>query len=258
MCDLVCVIPLYGDDCQDVSLRMVSSLALQKTGYIVKYVFYYDDTVSRATINQICFLMSQRGRILDKDYYIFYSEITSSGHKRNLGLKFALENSIYVWFLDQDDYLLRDDAIQIILYNCYKAQLDAVQIKFNIPDSVDAANRKTIFNTPTMPWKYIFKTSKLEGYAFREDCEYGSDIPITIRYLSDNDHIKFNDDLTFNFYIDNQIPTIKATIYFYNYLNTNSHMYSFAIKDKEHQKEPMDKAYTLIREIKESKVNENN
>ena len=244
MFDLTCVIPLYGDTCEQVSLRMIASLAVQQTRYNVHYMFMYDNTVPLSVMKNIGCLLSGKQQF----DFVNCADKTCSGYKRNTGLKIAVETSNYVWFLDQDDYLVRDDTFEIILDSCYQHNFNAIQIRFTVPDTLDNYNKNVILKTPTMPWKYIYKTSNIADYRFEEDCEYGSDIPMTIRYLAENNHMKFNEDLTLNIY--NPIPMLKPVMYFYNYLNANSHMYTFAEKTTDEQKAPIEHAYEIMGRIK--------
>ena len=218
MYDLVCVLPLYGKNCKDVSLRMISSLAIQKTSYKVKYMFYYDDTVDNDALNQITFLMS--GRYIE--YEIIHSEKTCSGHKRNLGLRYAEKNAKYVWLLDQDDYLEYEDTIGVVLGYCLEKDLNLLKLPFRTPGYLDKQNTKIIHNIPTMPWQYIVRTDLLDEIAFKEDNEYGSDIPYSIKLLVKTGYAVINEDLSIHYL---KFPsTCSIPMYYYNYLNKNSYM----------------------------------
>lgn len=247
MYDLTCIVPLYGKNCEDVSLRMVSSLALQKTRFSVKYLFYYDDTVSIHTLTQIDNLFGRRG----KDYSAVYSNKTCSGHKRNLGLRFAEANSTYVWLLDQDDYLLRDDVIELILQYLNGTNGEVFKVTFTVPDSIDEGNNQIIHSIPTMPWQYVVRTDLISGYAFNEENEYGSDVPFSIRFLVMHDYMKVNEDLSVTF--KKILPAFKNSIYLYNYLNPNSYMSSHLTMKEEPKHSEMDYAYGEIRKVKEEK-----
>ena len=251
MYDLTVILPLYGKDCEDVSLRMVSSLALQKTQFNVKYLFYFDKTVSVGAIYQIESLF--RRRHPEKDYDIIYSNETCSGYKRNLGLKFAEENSKYVWLVDQDDYIISDDVIEIVLKFLLGNNERAFKISFATPDYLDEENNKIIHSIPTMPWQYIVRTDLIKGYRFREDGEYGSDVPFSIRFLVMNDYMKVNDDLTVS--IKTLMPQIRNNLYFYNYLNPNSYMSTHLYKTETTKEDEREYAYSEIRKVKEEYEN---
>lgn len=245
MYDLVCIVPLYGENCEDVSLRMVSSLALQKTSFKVKYLFYYDSTVPKKAILQIMELLSHR----NIDYDILFSEMTCSGHKRNMGLEFARKNSKYVWLVDQDDYLLRDDTIQTILYLCVNNNLDVFKVSYSLPDNIGEQNIKIIRSIPTMPWQYVIKTELLDGYSFNETLEYGSDVQFSIRFLAMNEYIKIAENLTIQYL--RLPPAIKSNLYFYNYLNENSYMCHHAELTEGKKIVQQQEAFSEIAKIKE-------
>lgn len=249
MYDLVCVLPLYGKNCEDVSLRMISSMALQKTTFKVKYLFYYDDTVSTKTLNQIIFLMDSR----NIDYEIIKSEKTCSGYKRNLGLRYAEKNAKYVWLLDQDDYLEYEDAIDIILKYCLKENPKILKLLFRTPSYLDEENTKIIHSIPTMPWQYVVKTDLLDGISFKEDNEYGSDIPYSIQLLVKNGYAVVNNELTMNYV--KLPPTCAIPLYYYNYLNKNSYMGNYAMFNDQDMIKQQDYGYAELRKIKEKYEN---
>ena len=245
MYDLVCVVPLYGKNCEDTSLRMVSSLALQKAIHKIKYKFYYDDTVSEQTLSQIKYLLDNR----NIDYDITYSELTCSGHKRNMGIKYAIENSKYIWLVDQDDYLLRNDTLEVIISICLHYNLDIFKVSYSVPDNIGKGNEDTIRTIPTMPWQYVVRTDLLEGYAFDEVMEYGSDVPFSIRLLVMNKYMKVNKDLSVSYV--KVLPAIEHKLYFYNYLNEDSYMYYHAVAGSEVKEDQREKAFAEIAKVKE-------
>ena len=244
MYDLVCIVPLYGADCENVSLRMISSLAIQKTSYKVKYLFYYDDTVSTFAVDQVKFLMGNRKLFYD----IYKVDKTCSGHKRNLGLEFAQKRSKYVWCLDQDDYLLREDAIQNILDFCLKRNIDIFKIKYDLPGILDQENKNIISVIPTMPWQYVVRTDLINDCRFNENNEYGSDIPYSIRVLVKTGYIKINDQLSIN-YIKPPL-SFSVSLYFYNYLNPDSYMAEHALSESSKKDHEVDYAYGELRKLR--------
>ena len=249
MYDLVCVLPLYGKDCKDVSLRMISSIALQKTKFKVKYLFYYDDSVDAEAIQQVSFLL--RGRDFDID--IIHTKKSCSGYKRNLGLRYAEKNAKYVWLLDQDDYLEYEDAIDIILNYCLKENPKILKLLFRTPSYLDEQNTKIIHSIPTMPWQYVVRTDLLDGISFKEDNEYGSDISYSIQLLVKNKYAVINDELTMNYV---ELPPIcSIPLYYYNYLNKNSYMGNYAMFNDQDMIKQQDYGYAELRKIKEKYEN---
>lgn len=220
MYDLVCVLPLYGSDLKNC-INMAASLAKQNfDNYEVFYKIYYDDTVNSSVIDTIDMMFKN----CEVELYDFeYCENTHSGYKRNKGLEFALANEIpYIWFIDQDDYLIYEDTFKGIVEHFKEEPEDIIRVKFNIPYFVGEKNTAIIYNTVTMPWQYIFKTTELKNYRFNETIEYGSDIPVTVFYLIDKGYLEQNE---YNKFAWKQgMPTTIGQVYFYNYLNVRSVM----------------------------------
>ena len=253
MYDITCVIPLYGKTCEDTSLRMVSSLALQKTDYSVKYLFYYDDTVSKDALAQIYFLF--KGRNIDYD--VIYSNKTCSGYKRNMGIEWAQKNSKYIWFIDQDDYLVNDDVFESTIPALLKYNLPCIKVTYNIPDYINAFNRENILKTPTMPFQYIIRTDLIDDCRFDEDIEYGSDINYVIKFLLEQGYYKFSEDSTM-LNLAKDFPTITTIQYFYNYLNENSYMNKHAVSEHKTKQEEINHAISILEKLKERFDNESN
>lgn len=244
--DLTCVIPLYGDNCEDTSLRMVSSLAVQKTKYKVRYLFFDDETVSEKTLEQINYLLGGR----NIDFHIIASSKTSSGYKRNRGIEMSLDVSKYIWFIDQDDFLVKTDTFDIILDGLTDyPELSFAKVKFLVPDNIGEENQKIIYNIPTMPFQYIIKTEELRDLRFKIDMEYGSDIPITISLLAKGKYIKFNKDLSFQ--LVKEIPKFNYLLYYYNYLNTHSYMREHTYMEIDKKQKQIDDAYNVIAEVRD-------
>lgn len=251
MLDLAVIIPLYGKNCEDVSLRMISSLAIQKTKYNVEYEFYYDDTVSKSTLNQIRYLLDYR----DINYNIFHCEKSASGYKRNLALEYAKENAKYVWFIDQDDYLISDYTFEYILNGLTSISgVTCLKINFAVPDKtvIGEFNYNTIIKTPTMPWLYVIRTDKLDGLYFMENMEYGSDIPYTINFLVSNGYYAFDEDgITLHQIKPFVTLNPNLPLYYYNYLNINSYMNKHAKTNGKQKEIEIEKASALLQECKD-------
>ena len=246
--DLTCVIPLYGDNCENVSLKMVSSLATQETKYKIRYLFFSDKTVSDKAIEQIHYLLSGR----KTEYCVIHCPDTSSGSKRNLGIQLSLDVSQYIWFIDQDDYLVKPNTFDIILDALAKYPfLNLVKIKFLAPDNITDYNQKSIYDTPTMPFLWIIKTEKLRDLRFRTDMEYGSDVPITIELLAEEGYIKFNDDETATFKYTKTIPHFEVLLYYYNYLNDHSYIRKHCLMEKDKKEKEIKAAIDVIKGIRE-------
>ena len=245
MNDLLCVIPLYGNDCERVSLRMVSSLAIQETKYDVTYLFIYDDTVSLDALINIKLLL-RNSKI---KFVMMKSDKQRSGYKRNKGIRYASENGFnYIWFLDQDDYIIKDNVFDPILYFLYHNNAEVLRIGFELPDTIDEQNKKNLMITVTMPWLYIIKVELIKDYRFNEEHEYGSDVPYTIRFLANRGYIKILPDAKLR--IVKEIYTSVISLYYYNYLNDNSYMGKHFHMEGSEKQEEVDYAINEILKVK--------
>ena len=224
MYDLGIILPLYGNDCAVVSDKMVKSLFYQKIeNHKVKYVFFYDKTVqSEAIVNIINNELISRNPNISIELH-YTGEHTASGYKRNIGIQ-RCSDCKYMWLVDQDDFIIYNDAVEKLL-DCIEERPDepVFKLTFSIPEQVaKMPNGKAIFGIPTMPWQYVFKYDEVKNYRFAENCEYGSDIPVTIYFLVDHGYYKIENEQGSMSYGKNSLSTVKIPIYFYNYLNPNS------------------------------------
>lgn len=216
--DLICIIPLYGENCGRVSSRMCASISSAVTTKKIKIVFIYDSTVSVQSLFTINQIMTSTKNTYDIEYV--FSGLSSSGYKRNYGIRYYSDSCDLIWLLDQDDWLLIDDFDPII--DIAKETIESGQpcIKIPFQRPINEEVYTNIDEVLSMPWQYIYNPQVAKKYKFDEDIEMGSDIPFVVGILVDNNLYNYETGklsaITFNKYI-----------YYYNYLNP----YSESIKE---------------------------
>lgn len=227
--DLICIIPLFGYNCGRVASRMCASLASIVTTKKIKIVFIYDKTVSIQSLLTILQIMqSVNNKNLSTE--IIFSDKTSSGYKRNLGIEKYHSQCKLIWLLDQDDWLLPDyfDEIIDIAQETIDAGNPCIMIPFQRPvlDHI----LTNIDSVMTMPWQYIYDPEVAIKYKFDETIEMGSDIPFVVGILTDYD---LYDPIT------SHIRAIRfdKPIYYYNYMNNNSESRRVLAEEQRREKE---------------------
>ena len=151
--------------------------------------------------------------------------------------------------MDQDDYLMREDAVDIILRYCLEHNTDVFKIFYSLPDNLSEGNREGILKTATMPWQYIVRTDIIDDCYFKEDIEYGSDIPYTIKMLVKNKYMTVLDNLNVKFI---KLPTYcNQSLYFYNYLNQNSYMNYHTASGQSNKNKQINEAFIELQKIKD-------
>lgn len=134
---------------------------------------------------------------------ILNCEIQGCGAARNVGLEHATGE--YLWFVDGDDWLLEETAIQ---------------------DALDAAKGRDIFRIPyasdhfswnyfSMVWQYILRREFVQEFRF-PNYQPGEDDAYMEQVLQKAGYNKWN---------HMQVPHLDRPLYFYNYLREGSNMY---------------------------------
>lgn len=157
------IIPLYKTKLHHI-LPLMGSYSnqyfLEKT--LTELLFLYDDTVEQEVLNFI------KKVLQDLSYFkltFIKSENTASGYKRNLGIQKA--EGDYVWFNDQDDWLVNQASLIALIKFVKEHPKDHYLIEPNYTvDTPPVAGR---------PWMHVVKKELAQKFRFLEDKEWGAD-----------------------------------------------------------------------------------
>ena len=168
--------------------ELLKSIKEQKTDYDYECIFVLDSCTDNSQ------RIIEESGICDT---LVNCSVHSCGLARNRGMEFA--NGRYIWFLDSDDYLISDTAIQ--------EAMDFVQGKriVKIPFESDNFNSSCY----AMVWQYIFSRELIGNQKFREE-----------QPAEDN---AFMDEM-FGKVNPMSIETYDFPLYFYRYLREGSNM----------------------------------
>ena len=190
MVELSLIIPVHNTETWLPEL--INSLKEQKTDYELEYIFVLDNCTDNSKT-----IIEESGIA----NHIYECCVNSCGIARNKGLELATGK--YIWFLDSDDYLLCDTAIQ--------EALDFVQGKkiVRIPFTSDKFNASCY----AMVWQYVFDHDLIKDIKFREE-----------QPAEDNDFM----DKVFMRVSKMQVEVYDFPLYFYRYLRPGSNMERFS------------------------------
>ena len=192
MVDVSIIIPCHNTEKYIPDL--LKSLKEQKTEYEIEYIFIFDNCTDDTK-----YLVEQSGIA-----NILYScECGSCGLSRNKGLEYATGK--YIWFMDSDDYLTTDTAIQEAIDFIKEVDKPIVKIPFESDK----------FNSPcyAMVWQYVFERELIKDLRFRKE-----------QPAEDNDFM----DKVFFRYPSREIETYYFPLYFYRYMREGSNMFRYA------------------------------
>ena len=186
MSDLSIIVPVHNTE--KWLPELLKSIKEQKTDYEYECIFVLDSCTDNSQ------RIIEESGICDT---LVNCSVHSCGIARNRGMEFATGR--YVWFLDSDDYLLTDTAIQ--------EAMDFVQGKriVKIPFESDNFNSSCY----AMVWQYIFERDLIGKQRFREE-----------QPAEDN---AFMDEM-FGKVNPMSIETYDFPLYFYRYLREGSNM----------------------------------
>lgn len=107
------------------------------------------------------------------DYIILDTEYGSPGEARNAGLE--ISNSRYIWFIDGDDWLTCDNAIDTVLECMIRDDMDIVEFKIK-----SVANPNGVFGGGTV-WRAMLSSRVIDGLRFNnrqngEDNDFSWDV----------------------------------------------------------------------------------
>ena len=192
-CDISIIIPVFN--LEHYIGKMIESLKAQDLGdYSVEYIAVLNNCTDRSEeiiresgiFNEVLFCTEQ-----------------GCGCARNVGLDHA--HGEYIWFLDGDDWLLRDDAIKYILDH-----IDGRPI-MRVPFMSDAYHSECF----GMVWQYVLKRDEVKDIRFRK-----------VQPAEDEDYMrKVLGKIGYQASLWKYVPALDKPLYYYNYLRAGSNMW---------------------------------
>ena len=192
-CDLSVIIPVFN--LEHYIGRMIESLQSQDLGdYKVEYIAVLNNCTDRSEE------IIRASGIFSK---VLFCEEQGCGCARNVGIDHA--EGKYIWFMDGDDWLLRDDAIKYLLDH-----VDGRPI-MRIPFESDAYHAEYF----SMVWQYILKREDVKDLRFRQR-QPGEDDDYMRRAL---------ERTGYQAALFKYVPALDKPLYYYNYLRAGSNMW---------------------------------
>ena len=192
-CDLSVIIPVFN--LEHYIGRMIESLQSQDLGdYKVEYIAVLNNCTDRSEE------IIRASGIFSK---VLFCEEQGCGCARNVGIDHA--EGKYIWFMDGDDWLLRDDAIKYLLDH-----VDGRPI-MRIPFESDAYHAEYF----SMVWQYIIKREEVKDLRFRQR-QPGEDDDYMRRVL---------ERTGYQAALFKYVPALDKPLYYYNYLRAGSNMW---------------------------------
>lgn len=149
--DLTIIIPCHN--LENYIQALLTSLSIQYLSYNVQLIFVLDACTdrTRAVIEAALPWLDQ--------YIVEIHECNYKlpGFARNVGFSYAYSD--YIWYIDGDDWLVGDDAIETLIVEAHTMTEDILQFNYEAP------NFKGIGHY-SMVWQYIFRTSYIQDHKF--------------------------------------------------------------------------------------------
>ena len=192
-CDMSIIIPVFN--LEHYIGKMIESLKAQDLGdYSVEYIAVLNNCTDRSEE-----IIRESG-IFSK---VLFCTEQGCGCARNAGLDHA--HGEYIWFLDGDDWLLRDDAIKYILDH-----IDGRPI-MRVPFTSDAYHSECF----GMVWQYVLKRDEVKDIRFRK-----------VQPAEDEDYMrKVLGKIGYQASLWKYVPALDKPLYYYNYLRAGSNMW---------------------------------
>lgn len=195
--DLSVIVPVYN--LENYISPLLESLKKQKVGaYEVEYIF----VLNKCTDNSEKVIREEAEPL---NPTIINCEYQGCGNARNAGFEEARGD--YIWFMDGDDWLTRNDAIKDALDKAYGKGLDILRVPFD--------SNSFNYNYFSMVWQYIFRREFIEEFRFShiQPCE---DDEFMVKVLNKAGY----SPMTFL-----KMPHLNKVAYHYNYMREGSNMY---------------------------------
>lgn len=192
-CDLSIIIPVYN--LERFIHQMLQSLQAQKTTYTYEVIFVLNNCTDKSeeVIREYGF-----GNI-------FYCAEQGCGPARNTGIEQA--QGEYIWFMDGDDWLIDDTAIQTAMDKA-KGH-DIIRVPF-----LSVHFPREYFS---MVWQYVFRREFVKEFRFPDyqPCEDDAYMEKVLAKAGLNRHTYM------------ELPHTDKPLYVYNYLREGSNMYRY-------------------------------
>ena len=200
-CDLSIIIPVFN--LENYITPMLLALLSQECSYSVEYIFVLNNCTDHS-----------RDVILESglDCKIINCSIQGCGPARNAGLEIA--GGEFIWFMDGDDWLLSETALEDVLTKAKFEGLNILRIPF--------AHDRYHFEYFSMVWQYLFRREFIEEFRFpaiqpAEDDVYMTQVLAKAGYNRGT-------------YMS--MPHMDAPLYFYNYMREGSNMFRVAAGER--------------------------
>lgn len=201
--DLSIIIPCHN--LESFIPHLLNSLSTQVFSYTVELIFILDNCTDNTleVINKYTYDLLKKFN----DCIIKEVNVKNAGMARNEGLEIA--SGTYIWFIDGDDWLISNSAIDTLIYCMNETDEDIIQFQYESPPFFRFRGH------PSMPWQYVFKHEIIKDERFpniqpHEDFEF-------IKALYRKGYRPYQ---------------IEATLYHYNYLREGSNMRQFMEKGR--------------------------
>lgn len=197
--DLSVIVPVYN--LENYISPLLESLKKQKVGaYQVEYIFVLNNCTDESER-----VIKEKGNALDP--IIVNCEYQGCGNARNTG--FEIARGEYIWFMDGDDWLTRDDAIKDTLDKVYDRGLDILRIPFE--------SNSFNYNYFSMVWQFVFRKGFIEEFRFShiQPCE---DDEFMVKVLNKAGYSPAT-------YL--KMTHLNRVAYHYNYMREGSNMYRY-------------------------------
>lgn len=194
-CDLSIIIPVYN--LERFIQPMIESLKAQQTTFTYEIIWVLNNCTDRS---EDIIRESGLGKIL-------CCTVQGCGAARNTGLEES--RGEYVWFMDGDDWLLSDHAIEQAMGLAMGKNI--IRVPY-----LSSGFRRQFFS---MVWQYVIRRELIDSIRFPE-----------IQPCEDNafmEAIFSKTGYTIDTYL--RMPTAGEAQYYYNYLREGSNMYRFLI-----------------------------
>lgn len=197
MVDLSVIVPVYN--LEKFITPLLNSLKAQQLGkYTAEYIFVFNNCTDRSEE-----VVRESGLPCQ---ILYCTEHQSCGSARNVGFEAA--QGRYIWFMDGDDWLMEDTAIQYVLSEMDKKDCDVYRVQY-------ASDNFTMLWF-AMVWQYVFRKTCIDDLRFPDiqPCEDDAFMDMVFKKKLCN-----RNSYLYHF------PHSDRPLYFYRYLREGSNMY---------------------------------